>query len=96
MATSNPLEFIYHVNATVNPDFFENRSKFLSKEGSPGEAEIMVEWSDSKAKSIEQSKAIFTKSTAREFDFLVNKKLRSNAMMLKEGAPDVGRGRDFK
>ena len=95
MATQSPLEFIYHVNATVNPDFFSRQVAVLGKDGAD-EAAIMVEWSDSKAKSIEQSKAIFAKSSAREYDFIVNKKLRSNAMMLKEGKSEVTRGADFR
>jgi hypothetical protein len=32
----------------------------------------------------EQAKIIFNKSTAREFDYILNKKMQSNAMMLHE------------
>ena len=101
MATEQPLEFIFHLNASVNPGFFNKKSK--QQQEQKDEARLMVEWSDSKAKQIAQSKAIFSKSTAREFDFIVNKKLRSNAMMLHSqrstagGHMDnIGRGRDFK
>ena len=119
MASFQPIEFIYLVNAKVHGKSNIQKQKAKQADKSDEEmeeGEIRDDENDeqmgndynfmlsgTKQKQINQTKIIFQKSTAREFDYIVNKKMQSNALMLHEGRQagkqddrKIGRGNNFR